>query len=353
VDDGKTGRLVGIFLLRDSQGQLGKKGKKKMPEPEEVNTETEEEPELTSEEQLRKEEEELGIEPSPENELGEESEELDWDELQEKYPKIKELGYKNVGDIIDRHFGGLPELEANHEIVSNLTKRGYDTPEKRMELFRQIDQGILKKHETPEQEKVQPADFKASRKERLAEYVKAQKFVDPKTGEPIVLTDQDIHDRVNHLEQFFDLALPPGKIEKIDQVGQAVEVLEENIFWELYKSSSKEPISDSVRQEITDKLVNEYPATALEIVQKARKAGRNWWSDLHSHYVAISQKEKINKAKTEREKEKKEEEAKKRLKAKTETPRKVSVPGKDKTSKTGIDWEAREEELRREEETIT
>jgi len=311
----------------------------------------------TPEDELKKQEEALGGGEKPAEEV--ETEELDWDELSKKYPQIEKLGYKNVTDLIDRHFGGLPEFEKDHELVAELEKRGYNTPEKRTELFKQIDQGL---HGTPKEippaTKPEVTDFKTSRKTNLESYFKSRGKYN-EMGELVALTPEEMKAQVESYEGLAEALVPSAEIEKIGRLSNALDGLEENFLWEMYKysgaydGSKRGIIQDSVRKEITDKLVKEFPATAMEIVQKARQAGRNWWSDLHNYYIATTQKEKINEAQTKREQEIKEQEAQKRLKAQTETPKKVTATTIKTKPIKGIDWEAREDELRQQEEKIT
>jgi len=263
---------------------------------------------------------------------GDEIIDFDWDEAMERHPKIAKLGVEDIEDVLSKYEGGLEDFQKNAEIVKELKKLGYETPSEREELFKKL---ATKEEVAPSPKSEQGKTFKDIRREKLSTLIPKQ-VVDPETEEPRSLTDEEKDRELKKLEDFAETIFPSHLQDAVNRIEAGSLDLKDELAWTLFRLQpilekfKDDLIPDSVRAEIIEHS-KEFPKTYEEIVQKATKDGKNFYSAVYHHYTSTTKKEQIEAEKKKQWESEYKANEEKRKAAQAETTSKPGEPGKAKT----------------------
>lgn len=326
--------------------------------PEEPETpETPEKPELSD---LEKREQELIEQEKAEKEEietpSEDIEDIDLQAIKEKHQIIEKLKLKDgsvaelLDDVLTRYSGSLPTLQKDAEIVAELKKRGYETPEQRAELFAKLDAktDLTPKPETEEK----PKTWADTRREKLAAFV-PNEIYNQETGENVALSQEEKDKRLKVMEDYADSIVPASLPDDVSAIGSETLSLRDELSWALFRlqpileQHKEQLIPEGIRSEILEHS-KKFPHMYAAMVEKARAEGKNYYETVYDYFINTTKKEQIEAEKRKRwEAEREKEEAKKKA-AKTESAKKG---GELKTSKSWkeMSFPEKEAELRRQE----
>lgn len=305
---------------------------------------------------LEKHEEELLQQEETERKEREEAEDtdvedLDWDKLKADHPEIAKLGYKDMADLVKRHFGSLEQFQKDRKIVATFEKMGFDTQLKREELYKKIEAGDVKAPEkTPGEEDTKPKTFAEMRSKALSEHVAKSPMyhTTDDEGERVPLGEEAQKATASHLSEILEAAIPSQLVEGLVAGVGRIQQLEEDYLWDKYVASQGEDApSDEVREAI-QKHVEEYPHVYADIIGKARENKQNWWGACHRYHIRNTKADEIDEAKNKRSQEEREKEAAKKKAAKIETVKKTMPSGTSKSWKD-MTLPEKEAELKRQE----
>lgn len=278
--------------------------------------------EIEKNQQTLVDESKVALEPRPEEkEPEEEVVEGDWDELMTKYPAIAGLikdSKDPLNDILSRYSGGLKDLTKATQFTEELKKLGYDTPEKRENLFQALKSGAVK---LGQEDKAQtPQTFKELRKAKLLELL-------PKTrkneaDEDMAIPEQERQAMLQNSEAWAESILPSEVVDRVnDTQGLALELMD-RLEFELFRL---QPILEENKDKLIDPKiydqVNEFfkplKHLAKDIVATARKEGKPYFPALYDYFMHKTQGNKIVDEKVQQTLAEKEKELKKKNDAKT------------------------------------
>jgi len=317
-------------------------------------TETPETPETPELSDLEKREQELVKQEEEEKETPpEDIEDIDLQAIKEKHQIVEKLKLKDssiadlLDDVLTRYAGALPTLQRDSEIVAELKKAGYETPEERAELFAKL-KTKAEISPTPETTEKPPETWADVRRKKLLDYVPK---TDPNTGAPLSQEEKDKQLKV--LEEYADSIVPATLPDDVSKLWSGTLSLRDELNWALFRlqpileQHSEDLIPENVRSEILEHS-KKFPYVYAGIVDQARKEGKNYYEAVYHYFINTTKGERIEAEKRKRwEAEREKEEAKKRA-AKTESAKTV---GGVKTSKSWKDmsFAEKEAELRRQE----
>lgn len=269
----------------------------------------------------------------PEKKEGE-VEDIDWDGLMAEFPQLEKIGIKSVRDLAARYAGGVEQFEKDHQIVTELEKRGIKDPRAREELLKKLEAGA---EITPSKPAEKPKSFVDFRKENLTQLIPKQVPTgeeDEITGEPVMreTTEEERTGKLSELSNLSELIYPSAQAERLNIAESASMKTFNDLEWQnfqivsLLKEKFKDEIvPDELRGKI-EEFMKPYPAIGNEIVNKAINEGRNFWGDLHKYYLSQVKKDDIDKAKEERLRIQAEKDAQDKLAARTESGKPKTTP---------------------------
>ena len=270
---------------------------------------------------------------SKEKESEEEIVEGDWDDLMTKYPDIAGLVKDSkdpLTEILSRYSGGLKDLTTASQFNAELKKLGYDTPEKRENLFQALKSGAVSPGQ-PDKTQI-PQTFKEQRKAKLLELLPQTRKNE--MDEDIVIPEQERQEMLKNSEAWAESILPSNVVETVnDTQGLAMELMHKLEF-ELFRL---QPILEEYKDKLIDPKVyyqvNDFfkplQYMAKEIIATARKENRQYFPALYEYMMFKTQGNKVVDEKVQQALAEKEKELRKKADAKT-----LELKGKGKSLET-------------------
>lgn len=306
------------------------------PKPEEKKVEETKPPEKSSLEQKREEllktDEEKPEEKKPEEEF--EIQDVDWDALMEKFPRIAKMDVKGIEDVLSRYDGGLEQFGRDRQFVAELENLGYDTRVKREEVLAKLR---AKEDITPPAKPEPEKTFKDTRIERLAQLVPKQvrdpDTENPETGAVIpggvrAITEEERVAEQKRLESFAEAISPSDLPDTVDRLQDETLNLQDKLTFTLFRL---QPILEEFKDKILPETVykeligfsEKFPRTCAEIIETAQKKGENFYVPLYHHFITTTKKEQIEAEQKKRWEEGRTKEEEKKKAAKIETAKRA------------------------------
>lgn len=265
-------------------------------------------------------------------------EDVDMDTLKEKHSIIDKLKLKHssvnelLDDVLTRYAGGQEQFQQNAEFIKDLEREGVVTPDQRKELLIKLKaKADIAPPAKPETEKT----FKDTRKEKLSTLIPKQ-TVDPETEESRPLTDEEKGRELKKLEDLAEMISPSHLPDTVNRIEINSLDLKDELSWALFKlqplleEHKDKLLPDSVRGEILEHS-KKFPKTYAEIVEKAERDGKNYYTAVYHHFITTTKKEQIEAEKKKQWEAEYKADEEKRKSAKGETTTKPGEPEKAKT----------------------